>query len=297
MLQNIHPIDRALRIVLGAALLSLVFVGPHTAWGYLGVIPLLTGLVGYCPLYQVLGISTRRAHAGRAVRHATAKLPILPKLPIVPVLPPVDRADPPAFDIVVIAASAGGVTAVGDVLAALPADFPAPIVVVQHQSPRGPMLLAKVLSRRSRLPVRQILDEGEPIAPGAVYLARPDLHLVIAGRDRFALTDGRRISYVCSAADPLFESAASVFGPRVLAVVLTGAGRDATAGVRAVKAAGGTVIAQDEATSEFFAMPRSAIASGAVDHVLPLPEIAGAIVVLTAGIGADASHGGTARVE
>jgi two-component system chemotaxis response regulator CheB len=144
---------------------------------------------------------------------------------------------------------------------------------VQHRSPVGPSLLPRILARRTPLAVK-LASEGEELRPGTVYLAPADQHLVIEARRRLAFTDGRRIRFVRSSANPLLESAAEVLGGRVIAVVLTGGGADATDGVQAVKAAGGVVIAQDRATSQVFGMPRSAIETGAVDYVLPLDEIA-----------------------
>jgi two-component system chemotaxis response regulator CheB len=122
--------------------------------------------------------------------------------------------------------------------------------------------------------------------PGTVYVAPADLHLVIESDGALGFSNGRRIRYLLSSANPLFESAAR-FGGRVIAAVLTGSGYDATDGVQAVRASGGVVIAQDEATSAVFGMPRSAIATGAVAHVLPLAAIGPAIasLVTTGGIG------------
>lgn len=187
----------------------------------------------------------------------------------------------PAYDLVVLAASAGGLAALRQILAGLPPGFPAALVVVQHRSTRHPRLLAPLLAKRSPLEVREITP-GEALRPGIVYLAPPDLHAVVEPDRTLALRDGRRIKFLLSSANPLFESAAAVLGGRVIAVVLTGCGSDATDGVQAVKAAGGTVIAQDEATSEHFSMPRAAIRSGAVDHVLPLDAIAPALESLVA---------------
>lgn len=186
----------------------------------------------------------------------------------------------PPYRLVVIAASAGGVLALRRVLAALPPDFPLPVAVVQHRSQRAPDLLGKVLSRSCRLPVRRV-EPNEPIRPGTVYLARQDTHLVVRPDLTFGLSNGRRIRQLLSSANPLFASAAREMGP-VIAVVLTGRGRDATDGVQAVKADGGTVIVQDEATAEFFDMPRSAIGTGSVDYVLPVDEI-GPLLVRLAG--------------
>lgn len=182
------------------------------------------------------------------------------------------------YDLVVIAASAGGGQAIGEVLSALPTDFPIPIAVVLHRSPKAPSVLAKVLGRRTALTVKET-EESETMRPGTIYLAPPDRHLNVHD-DTFTLTDGRKIRYVLSSANPLFESAAEMLGARVIAVVLTGGGRDATDGVQAIRAHGGTVLAQDQATSASFGMPRSAIETGCVDRVLPLEAIGPALVDL-----------------
>jgi two-component system chemotaxis response regulator CheB len=182
------------------------------------------------------------------------------------------------YDVVLVAASAGGVAALKRILADLPVEFPLPIVVVQHRAARE-SVLPQVLARRTPLTVKEV-ESGEGMRAGTVYVARPDLHLTVCPDRTFASINGRRIRHVLSSANPLFESAASVFKDRVIAVVLTGHDADGTDGVQAVKAEGGTVIAQDAATSESFSMPRSAIGTGAVDYVLPLPEIAPALVRL-----------------
>jgi len=195
---------------------------------------------------------------------------------------------PGHYELVVIAASAGGVKALEQLLSALPADFPVPIAVVQHRTTREPNLLARVLGRHTPLIVKTA-EQSEAMHPGTVYLAPPDLHLTVGEDQRLALTDGHRIRHVMSSANPLFASAAAVFGSRVIAVVLTGSGRDATDGVQTVKTRGGIVIAQDRATSTMFAMPRSAIETGCVDRVLPLEEIAPTLVrLVTATTDADA---------
>jgi two-component system, chemotaxis family, protein-glutamate methylesterase/glutaminase len=124
---------------------------------------------------------------------------------------------------------------------------------------------------------------GDRIVPGVVYVARPDLHLLVTPDCRFEYRDGHRIKFVRSSANPLFESAARVFDGRPVAVVLTGGGSDATDGVQSVRAASGTVIVQDQATSEHWSMPESAIRSGAVDLVLPLDAIAPALAALVSG--------------
>jgi two-component system chemotaxis response regulator CheB len=185
------------------------------------------------------------------------------------------------YDLIAITASAGGISALGHVLSALPPDFAVPIVVVQHHAPDRTASLAEVLSKLGNRPVR-IAATGQRIKSGTVYLAPGDAHLVVRPDRSFALHDGRRIHYVLSSAESVFTSAAKTYGARLIAVVLTGLGRNGTDSVRRVKEAGGLVIAQDEATSRYFSMPQAAIETGAVDSVLPLGAIAPALVRLTA---------------
>ena len=182
-----------------------------------------------------------------------------------------------------MAASAGGIEALGTVLASLPKDFPAAFLIVQHRAPTRRSLLETILARRSRMPVVSA-TEGGPIEPGVVYLARPDLHLTVSAEKRFLYRDGTRIRFVRSSANPLLESAASAFDGRLIAVVLTGGGSDATDGVQAVKTRGGIVIAQDPATSECSGMPWAAVQTGAVDYVLPVEAIGPAIDSIVHGL-------------
>jgi two-component system chemotaxis response regulator CheB len=186
------------------------------------------------------------------------------------------------IQLVTIAASAGGIPALCHVLSKLPGDYPAAVAIVQHRSERQPDLLARVLSRSCRLPVGRV-KRGERLQPGRVYLAPACRHLVIQGNGTFGTIDGPKIHHLHSSANPLFETAAKVMGPAVVAVVLTGGDSDGTEGVQAIKAAGGTVIAQDQASSQCFAMPASAIQTGAVDYVLPLDQIGPMLVRLTGG--------------
>jgi two-component system chemotaxis response regulator CheB len=186
------------------------------------------------------------------------------------------------FKVIVIASSAGGIHALIEILSSLPASLPVPIAIVQHRTAKLPYLLADILGRRTSLNVN-LAVEGEQIKPGNVYLALPDKHLTINPDHTLSFTDGKRIRHLLSSANPLFTSAADVYGDGTIAVVLTGGDSDATDGVQAVKAAGGTVIAQDEATSDYFSMPRSAIKTGCVDYVLPLGEIASMLLSLLKG--------------
>jgi two-component system chemotaxis response regulator CheB len=186
--------------------------------------------------------------------------------------------------LIVVAASAGGISALRTLLSGMPADTPAAIVIIQHRSPTQSSVLNQVLARYARMPV-VIAREGDTIEPRTIYLSRPDLHLTVVPGGRFEYVDGTKVRGLHSSANPLFESAARAFGDHTIAVVLTGSGIDATDGVQTVKARGGIVIAQDPATAEYGSMPGSAVRSGAVDHVLPLEAIAPALVGIMEGIG------------
>jgi two-component system chemotaxis response regulator CheB len=176
--------------------------------------------------------------------------------------------------IVAIAASTGGPAALQSILSQLPANLPVPIVIVQHISRGFIAGLAVWLGTTCRLDVR-IARHGEPLTPGTVYFAPEDRHLGVRGRTSIALSDEAPIGGFRPAGTFLFESVAESFGSETAAVILTGMGEDGAQGLRAVRAAGGTVIAQDEATSVVFGMPGVAIAEGLVDDVLAMEMIAG----------------------
>jgi two-component system chemotaxis response regulator CheB len=190
------------------------------------------------------------------------------------------KDDRPWF--IAVAASAGGIPALQTLLAGLPAGTRAAIAIVQHPSPAHPGLLKTILARSTAMPV-VLASDGQPIESGTVYLSRCDLHLTVASDGRFAYMDGIRVRGLFSSANPLFESAARVFGDRTIGVVLTGGGRDATDGVQTVKAQGGIVIAQDPSTAEFGSMPSSAVQTGSVDLILPLSAIAPALIAIVTG--------------
>jgi two-component system, chemotaxis family, protein-glutamate methylesterase/glutaminase len=192
------------------------------------------------------------------------------------------RRHGPAFDIVAIAASAGGVSALTQILGHLPAELGAVVVIVQHVDPRHRSLMPQVVGRQSRLPVTHA-EDGMTVAKDHVYLAPPDHHLLINRKGEVTLTDTELVNFVRPSADLMFESVAAAYGDRALAVVLTGSGHDGAMGVTAIKQRGGTVVAQDEASSEFFGMPSAAIKTGAVDFVLSLEEIPAKVVSLVAG--------------
>ena len=181
-------------------------------------------------------------------------------------------------DIVVIGASAGGVEALSTVLAGLPRDLRAAVLVVLHLA-RGRSMLPEILSRAGRLPAAHP-EDGDPLEYGKVYVARPDYHLIVEpGKVR--VVHGPTENGCRPAVDPLFRSAARAYGPRVIGVVLTGALDDGTAGLAAVKEAGGVAIVQDPEEAFAPSMPNSARALVAVDHVLPMGEIGLLISKLT----------------
>ncbi|MFG2648430.1 chemotaxis protein CheB [Streptomyces sp. NPDC048436] len=180
------------------------------------------------------------------------------------------------YAIVAVASSAGGVQGLGTLLGALDADLPVPVLVVQHLDPRHRTLLAEVLSRRTKLRVKLAADQ-ERIEPGTVYLAPPDRHLLVGPEGTLALSNSELVHFVRPSADLLFESVAGAYGPRALACVLTGTGVDGAMGVGAVKSRGGTVIVEDPQTAQFPGMPSAALATGSVDFVLRLDEIAAAV--------------------
>jgi len=187
-------------------------------------------------------------------------------------------ADPrfAAFDVVLIAASQGGLDACREIVGALPADFPAGLVYAQHRAPRASNALIDLLARRTALTVRGA-EEGAAFAAGTLTVAPADVGLRVTPARRIALSGGPPRMRL---ADELFASAAEAYGPRALAVVLTGRLNDGTAGVQAVKRHGGRVIVQDPDTAEQPSMPWNALATGCVDHVLDLPRIADALVAL-----------------
>jgi two-component system, chemotaxis family, protein-glutamate methylesterase/glutaminase len=183
------------------------------------------------------------------------------------------------FDLVVLAASAGGLKAITAIVAGLPAAFPVPLAIVLHRSKQLPNMLAQVLGHSTALIVRTA-ETGDRPTPGTIYLAPSDRHLTITHDGAFALMDEQLIHHTHSAADPLFRSAADVFGNRLVAIVLTGGCDDGAEGARSVGLAGGVVIAQNQATSQVFSMPQATIATGQVDSVLGIEDIGPALTRL-----------------
>ncbi|MGB8037566.1 MAG: chemotaxis response regulator protein-glutamate methylesterase [Pseudolabrys sp.] len=161
----------------------------------------------------------------------------------------------------------------------------APVLITQHMPPTFTAVLAEHLARVGKCSVHEAMD-GEEISAGSVYLAPGGRHMKVSRRDGTAvisLEDGPLVNFCKPAVDPMFASAAEVWGSKVLALVLTGMGADGLAGARKIIAAGGHVFAQDEATSVVWGMPGQVTNAGLCSAVLPLPEIAGKLTRLFTG--------------
>jgi two-component system, chemotaxis family, protein-glutamate methylesterase/glutaminase len=182
-------------------------------------------------------------------------------------------------DIVVIGASLGGVEALPKLVAGLPADLPAAVLIVQHIAPDTPNFLAERLNSAGPLPARPAID-NELLEPQRIYMAVPDHHLMIED-DRVRLTRGPRESHARPSVDVLFRSAAYHGGARVIGVVLTGTLDDGTAGLWAIKDRGGVAIVQSPKEAAYPSMPQSALRHVAVDYTLQLTDIPNVLRSLT----------------
>jgi two-component system chemotaxis response regulator CheB len=185
---------------------------------------------------------------------------------------------------VVIVTSTGGPNALAEVMAQVPGHLPVPILIVQHMPPRFTRMLAERLDRLSDAVVVEAAD-GDEVCPGHVYIAPGGHHLGVqrrlgTGHDGvFTVVHDEPPENSCRpAGDVLFRSAARAWGSSLLAVVMTGMGQDGLRGAEAVRAAGGWVLAQSEATAVVASMPAAVAAAGLADEVVPLPEIAGRLV-------------------
>lgn len=176
------------------------------------------------------------------------------------------------YQIVVIGGSAGAMTVLTDLLPAIPADYPIPIVIVVHLHPRQDNAHIDRLDSLCALRVKEA-DEKEPLQPGTIYLAPPNYHLLIEKDHTFSLSIDERVNYSRPAIDVLFESAAQAFGSHVVGVVLTGANNDGAEGLRQIKERGGLAVVQDPRTAESTYMPQAALETTTADHVLSVPEI------------------------
>jgi two-component system chemotaxis response regulator CheB len=185
----------------------------------------------------------------------------------------------PIRHIIVVGTSGGGIEALRTLVSGLPAEVQVPICVVMHTSPQAPGILADILNRAGPLKATNAVN-GERLHPGRIYVAPPDCHLIVEpGKVR--VTKGPRENRFRPAIDPLFRSAAQVYGPAAIGVLLTGSLDDGTAGLWAIKQLSGTAIVQDPAEALYSSMPQNAIDHVQVDHIVPLARIAPLLVELT----------------
>jgi two-component system chemotaxis response regulator CheB len=176
------------------------------------------------------------------------------------------------FAAVVIGASAGGVEVLSMLLSALSASCRLSFIIVLHIPRERPSLLSEVFGSRCALPVREAEDK-EPIQPGTVYFAPPDYHLLIDRGPAFALSTDEPVHFSRPSIDVLFDSAADVYGERLIGVILTGANQDGAEGLAAVGHAGGRTVVQDPVSAAVAYLPEAALKEGPVDFVLSLPQL------------------------
>jgi two-component system, chemotaxis family, protein-glutamate methylesterase/glutaminase len=177
------------------------------------------------------------------------------------------------FQMIVIGGSAGAMSALTELLPVLPADFPLPIVIVQHLHPSQDDYHIELYDKKCALTVKEAEDK-EPIRTGHVYFAPPNYHLLIEDNQTFSLSTDEKVNYSRPSIDVLFESAADVYGPRLAAIILTGANNDGAEGLRLIKEKGGLVIVQDPQSAEFPFMPAAALQVVNPDFEFGLTEIA-----------------------
>jgi len=176
------------------------------------------------------------------------------------------------LDAVVIGASAGGIEALSALLPSIPATCQASFFIVVHLPRQRHSLLPEIFAPKCALPVVEAQDK-EPVKPGTVYFAPPDYHLLLDEGPTLSLSVDDLVHYSRPSVDVLFETAAEVYGPRLLGILLSGANQDGAVGLEAVKQAGGVTLAQDPNTAQASAMPEAAVKRGAAQHVLNLEQL------------------------
>lgn len=178
---------------------------------------------------------------------------------------------------VVIGASAGAIQALSQILPALPADFPLPILIVVHVPADRDNILASLFEKKCRMAVREAEDK-EPALGGVIYFAPAGYHLLVEEEGTLSLSSDEEVMYSRPSIDVLFESAADAYGPAVVGIILTGANSDGAKGLRAIAAAGGTALVQEPATAYASAMPRAALSECASARSTTLEQIVNFLV-------------------
>lgn len=183
------------------------------------------------------------------------------------------------YKAVVIGTSAGGLSTLSDLLSALPDNYSVPIIIVQHRTKEQNTLLEEILQQKCKIPVRQA-EEKEKVAPGYVFIAPPDYHLLIEEDATFSLSNDEPVQFSRPSIDVLFEAAADAFGRDLAAIVLTGFGGDGSAGISSVNRRGGVTIAQHPEDAIHSSMPEAAAKSGAA-CIYTLDEIKQFLVAIS----------------
>lgn len=176
------------------------------------------------------------------------------------------------YEAIVIGTSAGGLYALSSILGGLPAEYPLPIIVVQHRSKDKKDLLEDVLQHKCKIRIKQA-DEKEKIERGIVYIAPPDYHLLIETDLTFSLSSDDQVRYSRPSIDVLFESAALAYRDKLIGIILTGANNDGAAGISTIKKYNGLTISQNPKEATFPFMPTAAIETKAVTYIWTLSEI------------------------
>lgn len=180
---------------------------------------------------------------------------------------------------ITIGVSAGGMDALSLIIPGFPSSFPIPVVVIQHVSPHSDNYMTRYLDNISAIKVKEV-DEKEKIKPGVVYTAPPNYHVLVEEDETFSLSLEERVNFARPSIDVFFQSAADVYGPHLVGIILTGANNDGSQGLKMIKEKGGLTIVQDPHTAEVDGMPRAAIKATKVDHILTLEQISSFLVKL-----------------
>jgi two-component system chemotaxis response regulator CheB len=182
-----------------------------------------------------------------------------------------DRLTHP-YEAIVIGGSTGSIEVLLSVLPALPDPLPFALIIVLHRKNTSDSTLASLLSTKTASPFREV-DDKDPVKAGTIYLAPADYHLLIEQDKSFSLDDSEKVNYSRPSIDVTFESAADVYGPSLIGILLSGANADGTVGLKAVQKAGGLLVVQQPETALVGFMPRQAILNATVDYVLDIPGL------------------------
>jgi two-component system, chemotaxis family, protein-glutamate methylesterase/glutaminase len=236
-----------------------------------GALAVLQKLVGpESPDFERESRHLRDTLKAMAVVKVVRQWPPRARAPVTP--PPTTAVARIRPSVLAIAASTGGPAALHRIFSELPADFPVPILVVQHIALGFAEGMAQWLASVSKLKVK-VASDGEPLTPGTVYIAPDDRHLGVTSEGLVQVSNAAPLSGFRPSGTYLFRSVARAYGAGGIALILTGMGQDGLEGVRELRQAGGRILAQDEATSVVFGMPGVVVGAGLADAVLPLDGI------------------------